>query len=56
VKANKRAAMGFIFVTVLIVFIVFLPGAPFLAGSLLILISAVLAFRNMKKYADVPAV
>jgi DHA1 family tetracycline resistance protein-like MFS transporter len=30
---------------------VFLPGAPFLAGSFLILISAVLAFRNMKKYA-----
>src|ERR1700754_1939855 len=34
---------------------VYLPGAPFLAGSFLILISSVLAFRNMKKYADVPA-
>lgn len=29
---------------------VFLPGAPFLAGSFLILISAVLAWQNMKKY------
>jgi DHA1 family tetracycline resistance protein-like MFS transporter len=27
-----------------------LPGAPFLFGSLLVLVSAVLAFRNMKKY------
>jgi DHA1 family tetracycline resistance protein-like MFS transporter len=34
---------------------IFLPGAPFLAGSLLIMISAVLAFRNMRKYADAPA-
>jgi len=34
---------------------VFLPGAPFLAGSLMIMISAVLAFRNMKKYAESPA-
>jgi DHA1 family tetracycline resistance protein-like MFS transporter len=34
---------------------IFLPGAPFLAGSLLIMISAVLAFRNIRKYADAPA-
>jgi DHA1 family tetracycline resistance protein-like MFS transporter len=27
-----------------------LPGAPFLAGSLLILVSAILAFRSLKKW------
>lgn len=35
---------------------VYLPGAPFIAGSVMVMISAVLAFRNMKKYADVPTV
>jgi DHA1 family tetracycline resistance protein-like MFS transporter len=32
---------------------IYLPGAPFLFGSFLILLSAILAFRNMKKYEDV---
>ena len=31
----------------------YLPGAPFLFGSFLILLSAILAYRNMKKYEAV---
>ncbi|MBS1664249.1 MAG: TCR/Tet family MFS transporter [Bacteroidetes bacterium] len=33
---------------------VYLPGAPFIAGSLMILVSAYLAYRNMQKYEDAP--
>jgi DHA1 family tetracycline resistance protein-like MFS transporter len=33
---------------------VYLPGAPFLAGSLLVLLSAILAFRSLKNQEGVP--
>ncbi len=32
---------------------VYFPGAPFIAGSALVLVSAILAFRNMKKWERV---
>jgi len=32
---------------------IYLPGAPFLFGSFLILLSSILAYRNMKKYEAV---
>lgn len=33
---------------------VYFPGAPFIAGSVLIMVSAWLAYRNMQKYKDEP--